>query len=96
MGYQHWRYSKDNDKTAWLEIDVKDSSVNILRIEVMQEWAEIMKEIAADTDVAGLCMLSGKPGGFVYGADIAEFNTLANEADVHNLIALAASVLSAI
>ncbi len=64
MGYQHWRYSKDNDKTVWLEIDVKNSSVNILRIEVMQEWAEIMKEIAADTDVAGLCMLSGKPGGF--------------------------------
>ena len=96
MGYQHWHFTKDKEGTAWLEIDVKDSSVNILRVEVMQEWAEIMKEVAADSSLTGLCMVSGKPGGFVYGADIAEFNTLASEADVHNLIALAASVLSAI
>ena len=96
MGYQHWHFTKDKEGTAWLEIDVKDSSVNILRAEVMQEWAEIMKEVAADSSLTGLCMVSGKPGGFVYGADIAEFNTLASEADVHNLIALAASVLLAI
>lgn len=96
MGYNHWRYSKDGEQIGWLEIDVKDSSVNILRIEVMREWAELLKEISADTDLKALCFVSGKPGGFVYGADIAEFDTLKTEEDVRNLITLADQVLSAI
>ena len=37
MGYQHWRYSKDATQTGWLEIDVKDSSVNVLQKQVMLE-----------------------------------------------------------
>ena len=45
MGYQHWRYSKDATQTGLLEIDVKDSSVNVLRKQVMLEWADILKEI---------------------------------------------------
>ena len=41
--------------------------------------------------------MSGKSGGFVYGADIAEFDTpLKTEEDVVNLITLADQVLSAI
>ncbi len=96
MGYNHWRYSKDGDQIGWLEIDVKDSSVNILRIEVMREWAELLKEISADTDLKALCFVSGKPGGFVYGADVAEFDTLKTEEDVRNLITLADQILSAI
>ena len=62
MGYNHWRYSKDSDQIGWLEIDVKDSSVNILRIEVMREWAALLKEISADADLKSLCFMSGKPG----------------------------------
>ena len=96
MGYNHWRYSKDSDQIGWLEIDVKDSSVNILRIEVMREWAALLKEISADADLKALCFMSGKPGGFVYGADIAEFETLKTAQDVDNLITLADQILSAI
>ena len=95
MGYQHWRYSKDAMQTGWLEIDVKDSSVNVLRKQVMLEWADILKEISADGDLKALCFLSGKPGGFVYGADIAEFEELKTPDDVHQLIELADQVLSA-
>ncbi|MGB1471220.1 MAG: hypothetical protein ACPG74_07950, partial [Candidatus Puniceispirillaceae bacterium] len=92
MGYQHWRYSKDATQTGWLEIDVKDSSVNVLRKQVMLEWADILKEISADGDLKALCFLSGKPGGFVYGADIAEFEELKTPDDVHQLIELADQV----
>ena len=96
MSYNHWRYSKDGDQIGWLEIDVKDSSVNILRIEVMREWAGLLKEISADTNLKALCFVSGKQGGFVYGADVAEFDTLKTEEDVRNLITLADQILSAI
>ena len=58
MGYNHWRYSKDGDQIGWLEIDVENSSVNILRIEVLREWAELLKEISADTDLRALCFIS--------------------------------------
>ena len=94
--FKHWTYHVDEHNVGWLELDVADSSVNILRREVMTEWAEVMKLISQDTSLAGLCFLSGKERGFVYGADIPEFNELNSEADVYELIEQADIILSAV
>lgn len=92
----HWQYRVDDQNIGWLELDVANSSVNILRREVMAEWAEVMQHISQNEMLAGLCFLSGKERGFVYGADIPEFDELKTEADVHQLIELADTILSAI
>ena len=94
--FKHWTYHVDEHNVGWLELDVADSSVNILRREVMAEWAEVMKLISQDTSLAGLCFLSGKERGFVYGADIPEFSELNSEADVYELIEQADIILSAV
>ena len=74
--FTHWTYHVDEQNIGWLELDVAGSSVNILRREVMAEWAEVMTHIAQDRTLAGLCFHSGKERGFVYGADIPEFDDL--------------------
>ncbi|MEC7208903.1 MAG: enoyl-CoA hydratase-related protein [Pseudomonadota bacterium] len=94
--FTHWTYHVDEQNIGWLELDVAGSSVNILRREVMAEWAELMTHISQDGMLAGLCLLSGKERGFVYGADIAEFGDLKSDADVHELIELADRILSAV
>ncbi len=96
MSYSHWRYHKDEDGTGWMVIDVDRSSVNILQRPVIEEMDEIVSHIEADATLTGLCFVSGKQGGFVYGADINEFFTLQTEAEVSNIMDLAHGILSRI
>ena len=94
--FTHWTYHVDEQNIGWLELDVAGSSVNILRREVMAEWAEVMTHIAQDRTLAGLCFHSGKERGFVYGADIPEFDDLTSAEEVYELIEQADAILSAV
>ena len=94
--FTHWTFHIDEQNIGWLELDVANSSVNILRREVLSEWGEVMAHISQQETLAGLCFLSGKDRGFVYGADIQEFSDLKSEADVYELIELADAGLSAV
>ena len=94
--FTHWRFHIDQQNIGWLELDVAGSSVNVLQREVMREWAQIMDNLIENKGLAGLCFLSGKKRGFVYGADIAEFDDLKTKADVYESIELADTILSGI
>ena len=72
----HWSINIDDDHIAWLQIQADGKSVNVLTHAVMNELATLIDELEAADHLAGLALLSGKPGGFVYGADIHEFETL--------------------
>jgi len=80
----HWSINIDDDRIAWLQIQADGKSVNVLTHAVMDELATLIDELEAADHLAGLALLSGKPGGFVYGADIHEFETLKTAADVAN------------
>ena len=95
-GFTHWTFHIDDQNVGWLELDVAGSSVNILRREVLTEWGEVMSLISRHEKLAGLCFLSGKDRGFVYGADIPEFNELQSEADVYELIEQVDSLLASV
>jgi 3-hydroxyacyl-CoA dehydrogenase/enoyl-CoA hydratase/3-hydroxybutyryl-CoA epimerase len=86
MNFQHWVINIDDDGIAWLSLDVKGKSVNILTLEVVEEFRDVATELEATTGIKGLALISGKPVGFVYGADINEFAVLKTEADVANLL----------
>ena len=66
----HWSINIDGDRIAWLQIQADGKSVNVLTHAVMDELAILINELEATDNLAGLALLSGKPGGFVYGADI--------------------------
>jgi len=79
---QHWSVTIDPDKICWMTLNVAGKSVNVLTHAVMDELAALLDWIESQPTLAGVGMLSGKPGGFVYGADIAEFELLKTADDV--------------
>lgn len=86
MSWQHWKLEKDDAGIAWLTIDVNAKSVNVLTREVVAEMADVVAYLEQAEGINGLCFRSGKDVGFVYGADINEFEALATEADVAALL----------
>ena len=79
---KHWSVLIDDANLCWLTLDVSGKSVNVLTHAVMAELGQIIDWVESQSMIAGVGMLSGKPGGFVYGADIAEFELLASADDV--------------
>lgn len=60
---------------AQLTIDMPGKSANILSKSVLDELAIRLDEVAAHGKLAGLVLISGKPGTFIAGADLREFAT---------------------
>lgn len=71
--YRHWRLDSDIDNVTWLFIDRADESVNALSREVLEELEQIVTALEKNPP-AGLVLMSGKPGQFIVGADVAEFD----------------------
>lgn len=71
---------KLNSGLIELELDLKESSVNILNQQALSELAEAMAVLKSTPDVKGLLICSAKPA-FVVGADISEFASNFNMPD---------------
>jgi len=71
--FKHWRLEKDLDGIAWLYIDREGEKVNSLSSEVLGELGQII-DLFDDEPPAGLVLMSGKPGSFIVGADVREFD----------------------
>ncbi|HXH30148.1 MAG TPA: fatty acid oxidation complex subunit alpha FadB [Bacteriovoracaceae bacterium] len=55
-----------------LTFDLKDQSTNVFNAVALRELAEVLEVIKSQA-ARGLLLTSGKPNGFVFGADITEF-----------------------
>jgi len=71
--YKHWKHSTDLDGVLWLSIDRAGANANSLSLEVLSELGAIVDELE-DNPPAGLVLQSGKPGTFIVGADVREFD----------------------
>ena len=71
--YKNWKLSTDIDNVLWLTIDRDGESVNSLSLEVLSELEKIIEELETNAP-AGLVLQSGKPGSFIVGADVREFD----------------------
>ncbi len=78
----HWRANVDEDSIAWLRLQTDGKSVNVLTHAVMAELESLIDQLESSEGLTGVGLLSGKPGGFIYGADINEFETLKTADDV--------------
>ena len=81
---KHFNISTDRENICWAEIDVNGKSVNVLTQEVMSDLAHILDWLEKNTEITGFSLTSGKPGGFIYGADIAEFELYKTKQDVRS------------
>ena len=71
--FKHWKLSTDIDNVLWLSIDREGENTNSLSMEVLSELGTIVDQLEADAP-AGLVLQSGKPGSFIVGADVREFD----------------------
>ncbi len=78
---QHFKLRKDEQGIVWIGIDVADSNVNTLGAAVREEFGRLLDALDAEPP-KGAVFYSEKSSGFVAGADIREFQTIAQENDL--------------
>lgn len=69
---KNWRIERDDNDLAWVYIDKKDTSTNVLSSEVLTELDEVINRLL-ETPPKGAVILSEKENGFIAGADVNEF-----------------------
>jgi 3-hydroxyacyl-CoA dehydrogenase/enoyl-CoA hydratase/3-hydroxybutyryl-CoA epimerase len=87
MSSSAWTLVREPDGIALLTLDIPGKSANTLGAAVLQELASVLEEIER-APPAGLIIRSGKPSGFIAGADINEFTTFATVDDALRSIRL--------
>ncbi|MCB9994450.1 MAG: enoyl-CoA hydratase/isomerase family protein [Hyphomicrobiaceae bacterium] len=84
-----WKFQVDFERIGWLTIDTPDSPVNTLGTATIIELEKLIgriEEMVALNQLAGVALLSDKPSGFVAGADISEFDQMADPAVLPNAL----------
>ena len=78
-----WHYERDVEGIGWLTIDTPGAPVNMLARSTIAELETLVGRFeaeAASGELLGVALLSGKPGGFIAGADVSEFDRMADPA----------------
>jgi 3-hydroxyacyl-CoA dehydrogenase/enoyl-CoA hydratase/3-hydroxybutyryl-CoA epimerase len=84
-----WRFEIDFEGIAWAVFDREGESTNTLGRRPLTELAAIVEKVedaAAKSEARGLVLMSGKESGFIFGADIREFDNLSTEKDVEEAL----------
>jgi 3-hydroxyacyl-CoA dehydrogenase/enoyl-CoA hydratase/3-hydroxybutyryl-CoA epimerase len=66
------------DRLATLTFDSPDKKLNVFTRTALQELERVLEELAGRKDIGCLILLSGKPGGFIAGADVEEIARVAD------------------
>jgi 3-hydroxyacyl-CoA dehydrogenase/enoyl-CoA hydratase/3-hydroxybutyryl-CoA epimerase len=77
---KNWRFSLDIEGLGWLTMDTPGAPVNTLSREAIMELEAIvtrLDDLIATGELKGVILLSGKESGFIAGADISEFDDMA-------------------
>ena len=90
--FEHWQLDTDAHGLLWLCLDKAESSVNVLSEAVLLEFNHIIS-ILENESPEGVVLHSGKPSGFVMGADINEFTTIDTAEQGYELIRLGQQLL---
>ncbi len=82
---EHWKLARDPDGFARLTLDRAGTTTNTLSAAVLAELNEALDALDREPP-KGLVIASGKPSGFIAGADIDEFGEVKTEADAIALV----------
>jgi 3-hydroxyacyl-CoA dehydrogenase/enoyl-CoA hydratase/3-hydroxybutyryl-CoA epimerase len=71
--FRHWRLTHDRDNILYARLDRAGERVNALSREVLEEFDQLISLVEREAP-RGLVLMSGKSTGFVFGADVREFD----------------------
>jgi len=71
LSLHHWRL-EERDDAALVSLDVAGSSANVLSEAVLKEFEQLLTHLET-TPYTGVIIRSTKPNGFIFGADVTEF-----------------------
>ncbi|OPZ12278.1 MAG: Fatty acid oxidation complex subunit alpha [Alphaproteobacteria bacterium ADurb.BinA280] len=92
LRFAHWQTEQRADGVVVLTLDRAGQSVNALAQVVLGELEQMIERIAIEKP-KGVIIRSGKPAGFIAGADIAEFKTFDERGTVFESIRFGQNVL---
>jgi 3-hydroxyacyl-CoA dehydrogenase/enoyl-CoA hydratase/3-hydroxybutyryl-CoA epimerase len=78
---QNWKFVVDVEGIGWLTIETPKGPVNTLSRQALAELETLVlrfEDLAAEGSLKGIVLLSGKDSGFIAGADISEFDNMAD------------------
>ena len=78
---------------ATISMDMTGKSANVLSMAMIDALEKTLSDLEARGDLDGFILCSAKPSGFVFGADITEFETLPSQEAVRALQAKAMKLL---
>jgi 3-hydroxyacyl-CoA dehydrogenase / enoyl-CoA hydratase / 3-hydroxybutyryl-CoA epimerase len=84
--WQHWKLQRDEDGIAWLLFDRAGTRANTLSEAVLLELQSVLDTVEHELP-KGLVLRSGKPSGFIAGADVGPFRGMKNASEVETQIA---------
>ncbi len=90
-----WALDIDADGIAWLTCDVPNASTNVLSAAVLQDLAARLEEIRIRS-AKGVIVRSGKPNGFIAGADIKEFQGIQTPEHGYTLVRAGQAIIGQI
>ncbi|MFT7556606.1 MAG: 3-hydroxyacyl-CoA dehydrogenase/enoyl-CoA hydratase/3-hydroxybutyryl-CoA epimerase, partial [Planctomycetota bacterium] len=72
-----WFIDRDEQGIAWLTLDQQGTNTNVLSTSVLEQLNQLIQQLSDDLPRA-IVFKSGKPSGFIAGADVQEFLQLTN------------------
>jgi len=86
INLQHFKTEIDSDNVAWWWLDRKDMAVNTINEGVILELEALIDEAQKNPSLKGIIIGSGKPTGFIAGADIKYFSKFSSEEEAFTFI----------
>lgn len=85
LRFSHWHPEQREDGLVVLSLDRHDAPVNAFSQDVLLELGQLIERLAIDPP-AGVILRSGKPKGFIAGADLKEFQDYDRKGTVEDAI----------
>ncbi|MFT4173462.1 MAG: 3-hydroxyacyl-CoA dehydrogenase NAD-binding domain-containing protein [Rhodocyclaceae bacterium] len=82
---RHWQLSRDADGIAWATLDFADGSANTLGSAVLAELGLLLDALDRQPPRA-LVIRSGKPAGFIAGADLDEYMKITEISGIKDMV----------
>jgi 3-hydroxyacyl-CoA dehydrogenase / enoyl-CoA hydratase / 3-hydroxybutyryl-CoA epimerase len=87
-----WHAGPPSDGTLWVEINWTERPVNALSRATLAELSQLLTDIRRNSAIRAVVFKSGKPGNFIAGADVTEFQKLKSSDEAREFVELGQQV----